>query len=124
MPNLIHSLDAYSMTSLYYFFSKKNKECQFFSVHDCFGTTSDKVECLKSLLVYVYVDLYSDNHYLAKFDRGIINYIKDNTNYEWKDRTIIIEDTHYELFDISWVLNDKILSNKEIKRIDSQFILI
>lgn len=115
MPNLIHSLDAYSMTELYFSFSNKFDECKFYSVHDCFGTTVDKVECLKSLLVYVYVDLYSDDHYLVRFDRGIINY-KDNTNYAWKGRSIILDDeNNYELLDIDWVLNNRLVSNKEIK---------
>ena len=125
MPNLIHSLDAYSMTELYYTLSSKFDEVQFYSIHDCFGTTTDKVECLKSLLVYVYVDLYSEDHYLYKFDKGIINYIRDNTNYTVKGRTVIIDDcTSYELFDIDWVLNNKLINTKEIRRIDSQYILI
>lgn len=80
MPNLIHSLDASSMTELFYLFSSKFENVQFLSIHDCFGTTTDKVEDLKKLLVYV--DLYSDDHYLERFDRGIINYIKENTPYK------------------------------------------
>jgi DNA-directed RNA polymerase len=75
MPNLIHSLDAYSITELYNLFSLKYDECQFYSIQDCFGTTCDKVETLKTLLVFVYVDLYSDNNYLVKFDNNIIKYI-------------------------------------------------
>lgn len=125
MPNLIHSLDAHSMTDLYYRFNKKFGRSEFFSVHDCFGTTIDKVESLKNLLVYVYLDLYSDNSYLEKFDIGIINYIKNCTNYKWNPdtRTFTLEDnTTYELFDINWVLTKKLLNNKEIKRIDSQHI--
>lgn len=125
MPNLIHSLDAYSMTELYYLFSSKFCNSQFYSVHHCFGTTTDKVEGLKALLVYVYVDLYSEDNYLSKFDRGILSYIEDNTNCKIEDRTVIIDENNkYELFDIKWVLNTKLLNNKEIKRIDSQYILI
>lgn len=100
MPNLIHYLDAHSMTEIYYSFSSKFYEVQFYSIHDCFGTTTDKVESLKSLLVYVYVYLYSEDHYLYKFDKGIINYIRDN-NTTVNGRTVIVdEDTSYELFDI------------------------
>lgn len=50
MPNLIHSLDAYSMTELFYVFSTKFNDVQFYSVHDCFGITLDKVQSLKDLL--------------------------------------------------------------------------
>lgn len=69
--------------------------------------------------------MYSGEHYLHKFDKGIINYIKDNTNYTVNNRTVIIDEFNsYELFDIDWVLNNKLINNKEIKRIDSQYILI
>jgi hypothetical protein len=79
---------------------------------------------LKSTLVYVYVDLYSDNHYLSRFDKGIISYIKDKGFTEWEDRTLIVDGKRYDLFDIDWVLNNKLLSAKEIKRIEQQDILI
>ena len=124
MPNLIHSLDAHSMTSLFYFFSRKYNDLQFYSVHDCFGTTADKIDTLKNLLVFVYIELYSSDHYLEKFDKGIIKYIKENTNYKWKGRTIYINEDDYELFDIDWVLNNKLLNDTEVKRIDNQFIVI
>ena len=125
MPNLIHSLDAYSMTELYTVFNNKFNPVQFYSIHDCFGTTTDKVECLKNLLLMVYVDLYSNDSYLEKFDKGIINYLTTATNYKIEGRKVIIdEENSYELFDISWVINAKLLSNKEVNRLDSQYILI
>ena len=58
MPNLIHSLDATSMYLLYKTFYKSYPDCQFFSIHDCFGTTMDKVSTLKIMLASVYTDLY------------------------------------------------------------------
>ena len=60
MPNLIHSLDSTSMSLLYKLFSSfyKDQEKQLFSIHDCFGTTCDKVSVLKTILASVYTDLY------------------------------------------------------------------
>lgn len=77
MPNLIHSLDATSMSLLYKIFTKKYPNPQFFSLHDCFGTTSDKVYILKTLLVSVYTYLYSNDHYLIKFDHYLIKFDHD-----------------------------------------------
>lgn len=59
MPNLIHSLDATSFSLLYYTFVKEYPHCQFYYVHDCFGTTMDKVEFVKYTLAAVYTDIYS-----------------------------------------------------------------
>lgn len=60
MSNLIHFLDGTSLNILYEqfrnSFNSKNKT-QFFSIHDCFGTTCDKVFTLKTILVFVYTDL-------------------------------------------------------------------
>lgn len=61
MPNLIYSLDGTSLNLLYDQFMvsfPKNNNPQFFSVHDCFGTTCDKVFILKTILASVYTDLY------------------------------------------------------------------
>lgn len=58
MPNLIHSLDASSLSLLYEEFSKIYENCQFFSVHDCFGTLCDKVFVLKTILASVYTNIY------------------------------------------------------------------
>lgn len=80
MPNLINSLDTTSMYLLHKSFSKIYPECQFFSVHDCFGTTTDKVATLKIILASVYTDLYSDNHYLASFDEDMFKSLNENTD--------------------------------------------
>lgn len=45
--------------------------------------------------------------------------IKSNTPYKWKGRTIIIYGSNkYELFDIDLVVKGKLLTSKEVKRID------
>lgn len=58
MPNLIYPLDATTMSLLYKILSKKYPNTQFLSIHDCFGTTCDKVSVLKTILAFVYTDLY------------------------------------------------------------------
>ena len=74
MPNLIHSLDASSLCMLYNIFRKEfGDTVQFYSIHDCFGTTADKVSMLKTLLASVYVELYSNDHYLIDFHKDIID---------------------------------------------------
>ena len=58
MPNLIHSLNATSLNILYSKFSFVYDNPQFLAIHDCFGTTMDKVYTLKTLLASVYTYLY------------------------------------------------------------------
>ena len=100
MPNLIHSLDAYYMTELFYQFSNHYENCQFYSIHDCFGTTFDKVDSLKMYLSFIYINLYSNGTYLLKFDTDMINFIKSNSHYTLSGRTIILPNGDYELLSI------------------------
>jgi len=126
MPNLIHSLDAHSLTNLYRLFCikfKNEEQPPFYSVHDCFGTTCNKVDELKELLRIVYVDLYSDNAYLEKFDAYIMNHVTAHSNGEWVGRRYTDSDITYDLIDIDWVLSKKVLHNKIIKKILSQHIV-
>jgi DNA-directed RNA polymerase len=83
MPNLIHSLDGTSLILLYEQFvtslSKESGSVQFFSVHDCFGTTCEKVSLMKTILASIYTDLYSADPYLDRFDKSIIDSIESAT---------------------------------------------
>ena len=81
MPNLIHSLDSTSLILLYKQFisSLSNESVQFFSVHDCFGTTCDKVSLMKTILASIYTDLYSADPYLDRFDNSIFDSIESAT---------------------------------------------
>ena len=81
MPNLIHSLDANSLSLLYENFSCIFNKPHFLSVHDCFATTCDKVPSLKTILTSVYTGIYSSEPYLEKFYNKILDSIEDNTDY-------------------------------------------
>jgi len=105
MPNLIHSLDATSLSLLYDKFSNVYKDSQFLSIHDCFATTVDKVATLKTMLSSVYMELYSNDPYLDQFDKYLLNYIeKTGRVLDRNTRTveIIINNRvkYYELIDI------------------------
>ena len=52
-------------------FSNDNQLIQFFSVHDCFATTCDKVSVLKTILASVYTELYTNDPCLVKFDNSV-----------------------------------------------------
>nr|YP_009543520.1 DNA-dependent RNA polymerase [Coniothyrium glycines]AYU74410.1 DNA-dependent RNA polymerase [Coniothyrium glycines] len=129
MPNLIHSLDASSLSLLYTEFIKSYSynDVQFFSVHDCFATTCDKVFRLKTVLASVYTELYSDESYLIKFDTHILDAIENNTDYKLDrvNRKIELPDGSTILIhDVNWVINKKLVSSKMITKIDSQYIII
>jgi len=78
MPNLVHSLDAATLSLLIDIFFKKIITNNFYSVHDCFAVTCNKVSYLTDILKAVYVDLYSKEPYLKKLDNSILNHIKIN----------------------------------------------
>jgi DNA-directed RNA polymerase len=95
MPNLIHSLDATSLTLLYLRYKTINPNI--FTVHDCFAVPAPYVESLIDLLQKVYLDLYSDKAYLIQFDDSIRKNIveslgkvfnKDNTKILVNDKWI------------------------------------
>lgn len=129
MPNLIHSLDGSSLSLLYekfaYSFGVEAVK-QFFSVHDCFGTTCDKVFILKTILASVYTELYSNEPYLYKFDKSILDLIENNTDLtlDREKRILYLTKGKYTIHSVDWVLNKVKLSPKEIRKIDSQHILI
>ena len=129
MPNLIHSLDASSLNLLYNKFSRIYKNPQFLAIHDCFGTTVDKVFNLKSMLASVYMDIYSKDPYLDKFDKNILDYLEQVGKIVDKEKRLVEyslkgEIKQYELHDIQWVQNKKDVNKRNIKRIDEQFIAI
>lgn len=129
MPNLIHSLDASSLSLLYNKFSEFYKNSQFLAIHDCFATTLDKVNTLKTMLASVYMDIYSNDPYLDKFDKNILCYIEQAGKIIDKEKRLVEisinnEVKLYELHDIEWVKNKKEVNKRVIKKIDSQYILI
>jgi len=77
---------------------------------------------LKTILAFVYTELYSSKPYLIKFDNYIFENIENNTSYKVnrENRTVEVSDnTIFKIHDIKWVLNEKQVSNKEIRKIDS-----
>ena len=147
MPNLIHSLDATSLSLLFKKFDDfyNNSGSNFLSIHDCFGTTFDKVAVLKTLLSSVYIDLYSNESYLHKFDGHVLDSLNNAANkYDPITKTFKgefnlekriytqprttedgdIEYVKYKLHDINWVTNNKMIGEEHLKEIDSQYILI
>ena len=107
MPNLIHSLDAASMCLLHKEFVSvyKDTQAQFYPIHDCFGTTCDKVFILKTILASVYTDIYSSEKYLIKFDNFILDYIENvyanDLTIDRKERKVVFTDgSTYLIYDV------------------------
>lgn len=102
MPNLIHSLDAASLGLLVNFFFQEPaiRVKNFYSIHDCFGTSASNVSKLINLLSSVYILIYSDSAYLIKLDRDIKNHIKNIYGVQFIDEhnKIQLEDDTYLIF--------------------------
>ena len=91
-----------------------------------FGIICDKVSNLKTILVFVYTDLYTTVPYLYKFDKYILDSIENNTdNILNRDEiTFELEKKKYYINDVKWVLNKKHLSSMAINIINSKNIFI
>lgn len=121
---IIHSLDAQSLSDIYFHFSAKYPNPQFYPVHDCFGTTCDKVDFLKETLVFSYIRLYSYDTYLETFNQGIKDHMARSTASHWVGNKLVTESGEYEMLDIDWLLKNKHISEKKIKNILSQHVII
>nr|pir DNA-directed RNA polymerase (EC 2.7.7.6) - Podospora anserina mitochondrion plasmid pAL2-1 [Podospora anserina] len=81
MPNLVHSLDAASLTLLLDFYFKESIDVKnIYTIHDCFAVPANKMECTISLLKLTYIKLYSDDKYLLKLDDDIRKNIRSTQN--------------------------------------------
>jgi DNA-directed RNA polymerase len=113
MPNLIHSLDAASLTLLFDTFYRTvryhNNNVNFYSVHDCYGVTAPNVRVLIEQLRSVYIKLYSKEGYILNFEQDIILAIKkaySKAEYNEEKRSFIIEDKEYSLPKFPYKLDD------------------
>ncbi len=101
LPNFIHSLDGATMALLNVSFAKLVEVPNMYGVHDCFAVTADNIPCLIDSLRGVYIDLYTDKHYILEFDRWFISnlsYIyKDKFTYNEVDRIIKIDRKIFKL---------------------------
>jgi DNA-directed RNA polymerase len=75
MPNLIHSLDAASLALLIDNFFKENPGANFYSIHDCFAVTCNKIQSLMNLLKIIYYNTNSKDQYLIEFDKEFLSSI-------------------------------------------------
>jgi DNA-directed RNA polymerase len=91
MPNLIHSLDAASLSLLIdkYFNNNKNN---IFAIHDCFATTCNNMQFVIDSLKEVYISIYSEKVYIKELDENMRNHIKttidDNFSVTKTDKKI------------------------------------
>jgi len=70
MPNLVHSLDAASLSLLIHNFFKEDKNNNFYSIHDCFAVICNKVNLIYELLKLSYYNIYINKSFLLTFDNN------------------------------------------------------
>ena len=127
MPNLIHSLDASSLSLILNLFYENRKndvdKINFFAIHDCFAVTANNIDNLFKYIKLVYIKIYSEDSYLLKFDKGIIDSIKNQfgaESFNDKNRTITVNNTTLEYPNVNEVIVGKIEAS-QIKK--SKFII-
>lgn len=77
IPNIIHSLDASHLINIINWAIKENFE-PIISVHDCFGTHSNKMDKLSNVIKTEFALLYTESDFLNNFHNKVITSIKDN----------------------------------------------
>jgi DNA-directed RNA polymerase len=97
MPNLVHSLDAASLSLLIDNFIKVDKNRNFYSIHDCFAVTCNNVNLIYELLKLSYYNIYCTQNFLINFDNKfkeliITQFGKDSYSEETRTFSIIRED--------------------------------
>jgi DNA-dependent RNA polymerase len=119
MPNLIHSLDAASLSLIVNMFfncrSSDSEGMNFFSIHDCFAVTANNVLNLINFIKLVYIKIYSEDSYLKKFDQGIIDNIKSHFGddaFDNEAKTIKVNGLIIDYPDVDQIIIGKIKANK------------
>lgn len=70
--------------------------------------------------------IITNDPYLYKFDKYILDNIENHTKYkiDRKKRIVYLTKGMFIVHDVDWVLNKKKLSTVAIRKIDSQHIVI
>ena len=77
MLNFIHSLDASNVHLLINCLSKESN-ISFYTIHDCFASTPNKIGILESTVKKAFINIYfKDEGYLLKTHKIFIKEIKD-----------------------------------------------
>ena len=97
MPNLVHSLDAASLSLLIHNFFKEDQHNNFYSIHDCFAVTCNKVNIIYELLKLSYYHIYINKPFLLTFDKNfkesiLIQFGENSYSEETNQITIINEE--------------------------------
>ena len=78
MPNFIHSLDASNVHLLINYISK-DYNISFYTIHDCFASTPNKMGLLANIVKRAFIYIYfKDEGYLLKTHKNFILEIKNN----------------------------------------------
>ena len=128
MPNLIHSLDAASLSlivNMFYIENIKNSKLfNFFAIHDCFAVTANNISFLIKIIKLVYIKIYTDDNYLRRFDQGIIESIKaqfGDDSFDDINKTIKINEEVIDYPDVNKVIVGTIKASQINK---SRYIII
>jgi DNA-directed RNA polymerase len=127
MPNLIHSLDAASLTLLYEAFcntvENNGNIINFYSVHDCYGVTAANIDTLITQLRMVYIKLYSKNRYLSLFEVDIISsilkaYSNKGNYFDENERILYLNDNkiRFPKFPCEVIDNDIKLAYEKLQK--------
>lgn len=130
MPNLIHSMDAATITQL---ISKLDHELfkNIYTIHDCFATTACNIPQLNILVRESFISLYAEKSFVKSLHKFFLEYIMGNcvvkhisiadgietNNILNKDTTIDLNDILEDKFEVI-INNNKSITLPSIPQLD------
>ncbi len=108
MPNLIHSMDASTITLLIEklkFFGVYN----LYTVHDCFATTINNITLVNELVRESFCEIYANDEFLINLHKFFLEYIRGNFPNSLIYNDKFIDDN--DLITTEMVLNGKFMIN-------------
>jgi DNA-directed RNA polymerase len=123
MPNLVHSLDSASLALLIDNFFKIENNYNFYSIHDCFAVTCNKVDLMIKLLKLSYYTIYCNEPFLKKFDSNFKNFIliQFGENSFLKENTIQITNQEGNLIKIKYPDINQVLKPTLLEFMESSY---
>jgi DNA-directed RNA polymerase len=116
IPNIIHSMDSsHLILILNKIINKNNSNNPIIYIYDCFGCLPNNMIDLENLVKLEFINLYSKNDFLEKFNDDLFNLLNKNKIYYEINKT---EHKVYVYLDKSINYNNPMITSNKTKKLE------